>query len=342
VGGLEAEDPAIPAPSSSTPLPSEATARGLLAQRRRRTARRVAAILAILLVACWWVLRADTRPLLATGSHDLTGWLAAAVDAPRALFARSADEPVAPSGARHAPAPRLAVARLAQGPTASRSAELPASTTAAPAQSTAAETARTARSQPAPRPPTTPPAAEPAAPSDPLGEESAPPAVEVDAEPVVGDVLVDLSPGDFEGSLGSAVSVGGAGAGIDLQLQEGAVAVDTSLRVDLPEVAGVAGPTAAAAQLQLAPGELATGVTLGTGGAGAGVQLQAAPGQLGSAVELDVAGLPAALAAAADSEGLAIDLSTGGLVPTVLGGDQNELSSQELLPIDLPIDLRLR
>jgi len=170
--------------------------------------------------------------------------------------------------------------------------------------------------------------------------------VAADVEPTpVSDVLGDLAPGDFQGSLDTSASVGGLAADAGVQLE--ADGLDANVRVDAPAASADlgtslgAGPAAAALQLQVAPSQLAADTSLGAGGAGgAALQLQTSPGQVGTGVTLDTAVTPAALALAAESEGIAIDVSSGGLVPQVLGGADGNVEVDRL-PLDLPLDLRL-
>ena len=338
MGGLVAEDPTIPAPIFSSSLSSQPTERERLSRRRRRTARWLGGALALLLAFSWWMLRADARTLGDALGADVAGWLTAAAEAPRALLARVAGNAPAPRVQGIADA-RRAGARLAHGPTASRAPTFPAEPTPSQAQIAPRELARSERGAAAPSRPATPaPAAAPAAPSAPPAAEAAPPPVAVVGSPGVGDVLADLVPTDFQGSLDAGVSVGELTAGTDLQVDAGAAAVDTTVRVDAPAASAdlgtslAAGPAASAAAVQVAPGGLAANTSLATPLGGAGTEVQAGGGQLGTNVALEVAGTPAAVAAAAEADGLAIDVSTGALEVEVNTGQ---------LPLDLPLDLRL-
>ena len=351
MGARQRRTLAIPAPSPTRPTSLEPTDRQRLSRRRRRAARWAGCVLAALLVASWWLLRADAHSLPELLPASARAWLAAVSAAPQALQARlGGSRP--PSSASEI-APRRAGSHLEQAPTAPPVAALPPEAVAAALTVTleGPAPAPPAGGGPASAPaPTSERDDAPVAPATPPAEQAAAPPMEVDAEPDAEpdpgtDVLVDLDPSDFDGSLGVDLGGGRLDVGADVGGDD-VLAVDSSARVDAG-AEGVdlgadlgAGPASTSVQVAVEPDRLAASADLAIDPVGAALDLGAGSGRADAQVQLDAAGIPADVAVAAGSGGLELDVSTGGLVPGALG--EVEVDTERLeLPLDLPLDVRL-
>jgi hypothetical protein len=194
----------------------------------------------------------------------------------------------------------------------------------------------------------------PTAPSAPVPSQPAepPPVATVPDEPAApgpGDVLGELVPSDFEGSLGGSAAIGGIAAdvatNVDVDLGDAAVAVDAGVRVETPVA-----PVEVGTQLAMSPGVADVGASLGAGPAAVATQIGVEPGRVGATVgavgadvrldagsgvgttvDLEDAGVPVTIALDLN-EALDVDASAGGTTAPV-----GQLL--DTLPIDLPIRL---
>jgi hypothetical protein len=309
VGTPRSEDFPI---SPHLPLPAEASERSQLAKRRRRALLGLLALLVPVLFVGWWVLRADAGSVPAA----LRDLLARATSAPREVAALSAA--------------KLRAARMRQAPVADARAALPGRRVDEPdlRRDELGEASGQPPAGPAPAPSAAPapgdraPAAKPA----PVASPSAPVVAETpsrgpgDAAPVEADplpatndgddLLSDLSPDDFRGSLGTD-------ANLDLQnLGAGSLTGGTTVdpgsgtaRAD----AGIDAPLASAdlgVGASIGPGSLGVGTDLGVGGTAAAVDLRAGGGDVGTNVGVAVGSAP--LGATLGGGGVAVDLPAAG------------------------------
>jgi|GEM_PF-4677410 len=344
----------MPADSYLGPADPSPGERERLSQRRRRVARGATGVAVVLLVAAWWTLRAE--PVGARGA--LAAWAesfrARAVDLARRLHAAPGGE-----ASRHAdatapaPAVRRHDARLAHGPTlAEPSPGLDAAGTGVPAVETPEPTsvavrraapgtddsAVSAPSAPAPAPAPAAPGDVPAAPGGGLAVD-----LPTELDDRVDDVLADLAPDDFEGALDAGAALPG-GASVDVR---GAVEVDAGA-ADAGAGATVDARLAAAdvgASLGLgAPGGAATdlGTRVAAGDTRAGLGTQAGAGAAGADLQLTVGGTPIGAALDAGDARVELETSTGGLVPLAGGTVDAVGDGVDAVPVELPVDLRLR
>ena len=331
--------------------PTRVSNRDQLSQRRRKNAIRLGAATAAALFACWILLRAEP----AAPFHRVADWFEGAFGSANALAKSDAGAARSTSavGAQRPPAARTVPLHAA--PLRARSgADLGGPELAAEASGAAAE--RTVRVQNAARiqnvaaaPPVAPAPVKPAEPAP--AQPAEPPIANVPDDPAApgpGDVLGGLVPSDFDGSLGVGAAVGGIRADVATNLDEGAVAVDTGVRVEAPVA-----PVELGTQIALNTGGADVGATLGAGSATVATQISIDPGRagatvgavgsdirldagagagLGTAVSLEDAGVPVSVALDLNDGGLGVDAPAGGVTAPV-----GQLLDR--LPIDLPIRL---
>jgi hypothetical protein len=322
-------------PRSPRPGAPRVSNRARLAQRRRKYALRLGGATLIALLACWILLRPESAATYQRASDWLDGAFGdgsanALAAEPPSVGARRPQETVT-AALRTAPPSSESSARARadlRGPEAAMEVDGVAETLPVAAQRTARTAAAPVASAPVPT--------SPSAPSEPPPVAEAPAEPEAPAAPGPGNVLGDLVPSDFEGSLGAGVSLGGIAADVatnlDVDLADGTAQVDVGTRVETPVAAvdvgtqlGVSpgaanvgtelavGPAVVASNVAVGPGRVAAGI----GAVGADVDLD-----LGDSIAADVdlreTGLPVT-ANVDTSDGLQIDLGTGGLAAPVGG-----------------------
>jgi hypothetical protein len=334
-------------PRFPRPGPPRVSMREQLSLRRRRNAMRIGAATVTALFACWLMLRAEP----AAPFQRVAGWLEDAFDSANANLLAKARRATPAVGAQRPPQPETVPLRPELPSVASRvrsGADLRGPESAAEAEATRAGADAASRGPAAGAPVAAAP--KPSAPSErppvyTAPEEPAPPAA---AGP--GDVLGDLVPSDFEGTLGGSAAVGGIAADVavnlDVDLGGGEVAVDTGTRVETPiaaiDVGTQIGVGAAGADVgaTVAVGPAAVATQIGVGPDRVAVVANAAGGDvridLGDAiaagVDLEGAGIPVSVAIDASGGTVAFDASAGG--GTAPLGDL-----LDTLPLNLPIRL---
>jgi hypothetical protein len=323
-------------PRSPRPGASRVSNRERLSQRRRKYALRVGGATLIGLLVCWVLLRPESAATYQRASDWLDG---AFGDGSANAVAKSSAEP--PSvGARRPQETVTAALRTAppssdssararadlRGPEAGTEVDGVAETAPVAAPRTARAAATPVASAPVPTSPSAPSERPPVA--------EAPAEPEAPAAPGTGDVLGDLVPSDFEGSLGASASAIGIAADVatnlDVDLEDGTAQVDAGVRVETPVAAvdvgtqiGVSpGAANVGTELAVGPAVVASNVAVGPGRVTTSVGAVGANVDLGESLAADLdlreTGLPVTANVDA-SDGLQIDLGTGGLAAPVGG-----------------------
>jgi hypothetical protein len=301
-----------------------------LSLRRRRNAKRLGGATLVALFAAWFMLRAEpAAPLQNAGA-----WLEELIDTANTVAkSRVATAPVGAQRASGVESARFRPQAPGTDERARARADLRGPEAGTRVDTIAAEPARerTTVAAAAPRP-SAAPAPAPAQPAPPSEAPIEPAPSEPSAPAAPGpDVIGDLLPSDFETSLGASADLGAVAAnvsgGVDVDADEGSVAVATAASIATPVV-----PVEVGTQIGVNPGGADLAVNAAAGSLPVSTQVAIRPRETVAAVNLPIGGIETV---AGDNPRLIADLDPAG-IPIVIGADGDGLRA-DLPGLDLNV-----